>query len=165
MAWLSPLWGASHEKGQFTAPTGTLSGVSPQVFGVCFLWAKCLSENKDTDFCLFGARYQPGLSYEQPQCCPEKAAVGPCGSAASKSKSQAAVLRGQGLSLRMLVSPAALPTQQSSSLVSFLVGFLGESSALCPLGRAPGVRRWSKYDVRGQRSYVALAYACHCPKP
>ncbi|XP_032269422.1 cationic amino acid transporter 2 [Phoca vitulina] len=74
--------------------------------------------------CVLILRYQPGLSYEQPQCCPEKAAVGPCGSAASKSKSQAAVLRGQGLSLRMLVSPAALPTQQSSSLVSFLVGFL-----------------------------------------
>ncbi|KAF3825542.1 hypothetical protein GH733_005524 [Mirounga leonina] len=74
--------------------------------------------------CVLILRYQPGLSYEQPKCCPEKAALGSCGSAASKSKSRVAMLQGQGLSLHILVSPSALPTQQSSSLVSFLVGFL-----------------------------------------
>lgn len=101
--------------------------------------------------CSFGARYQPGLSYEQPKCCPEKAALGSCGNkAASKSESPVTMLQGPGLSLRLLISPSALPTQQSSSLVSFLVGFLGESSALCPLGRVPGVRRGSRYDVRAQ---------------
>lgn len=34
------------------------------------------------------------------------------------------MLQGQGFSLRVLFCPSALPTQQSSSLVSFLVGLL-----------------------------------------
>lgn len=38
------------------------------------------------------------------------------------------MLQGQGFSLRALFSPSALPTRQSASLVSFLVGFLGKSS-------------------------------------
>ncbi|GAB5570169.1 cationic amino acid transporter 2 isoform X1 [Prionailurus iriomotensis] len=74
--------------------------------------------------CVLILRYQPGLSYEQPKCCPEKEALGSCASAASKSESQVTMLQGQGFSLRILFSPSALPTQQSSSLVSFLVGFL-----------------------------------------
>uniref|UniRef100_A0A8C7AN73 Cationic amino acid transporter C-terminal domain-containing protein n=1 Tax=Neovison vison TaxID=452646 RepID=A0A8C7AN73_NEOVI len=75
--------------------------------------------------CVLILRYQPGLSYEQPKCCPEKAALGSCGNkAASKSESPVTMLQGPGLSLRLLLSPSALPTQQSSSLVSFLVGFL-----------------------------------------
>ncbi|XP_044081441.1 cationic amino acid transporter 2 isoform X2 [Neovison vison] len=75
--------------------------------------------------CVLILRYQPGLSYEQPKCCPEKAALGSCGNkAASKSESPVTMLQGPGLSLRLLISPSALPTQQSSSLVSFLVGFL-----------------------------------------
>ncbi|KAF0886367.1 cationic amino acid transporter 2 isoform X1 [Crocuta crocuta] len=74
--------------------------------------------------CVLILRYQPGLSYEQPKCSPEKEALGSCVGAASKSESQVTMLQGQGFSLRILVSPSALPTQQSSSLVSFLVGFL-----------------------------------------
>uniref|UniRef100_M3Z2P5 Solute carrier family 7 member 2 n=1 Tax=Mustela putorius furo TaxID=9669 RepID=M3Z2P5_MUSPF len=74
--------------------------------------------------CVLILRYQPGLSYEQPKYCPEKAVLGSCGKAASKSESPVTMLQGPGLSLRLLISPSALPTQQSSSLVSFLVGFL-----------------------------------------
>ncbi|MBW04427.1 Cationic amino acid transporter 2, partial [Eschrichtius robustus] len=69
-------------------------------------------------------RYQPGLSYEQPKYCPEKEALRSCANTASKSESQVTVLPGQGFSLRTLFSPSLLPTKQSASLVSFLVGFL-----------------------------------------
>uniref|UniRef100_A0A452V4J3 Cationic amino acid transporter 2 n=1 Tax=Ursus maritimus TaxID=29073 RepID=A0A452V4J3_URSMA len=74
--------------------------------------------------CVLILRYQPGLPYEQPKCCPEKESLGSCANAASKCESQVTMLQGPGLSLHILVSPSALPTQQSSSLVSFLVGFL-----------------------------------------
>ncbi|KAM5279495.1 cationic amino acid transporter 2 isoform 2-T3 [Hipposideros larvatus] len=73
--------------------------------------------------CVLILRYQPGLCYEQPKYSPEKEALRSFVSAASESASQA-MLEGQGFSLRSLLSPSALPTQQSSSLVSFLVGFL-----------------------------------------
>uniref|UniRef100_A0A8D1U1G6 Solute carrier family 7 member 2 n=1 Tax=Sus scrofa TaxID=9823 RepID=A0A8D1U1G6_PIG len=74
--------------------------------------------------CVLILRYQPGLSYEQPKYCPEKEALGSCASAASKSKSQVTVLPEWGFSLRAFFSPSLLPTKQSASLVSFLVGFL-----------------------------------------
>ncbi|TKC41795.1 hypothetical protein EI555_020396 [Monodon monoceros] len=74
--------------------------------------------------CVLILRYQPGLSYEQPKYCPEKEALGSCANTASKSASQVTALPGQGFSLRTLVSPSLLPTKQSASLVSFLVGFL-----------------------------------------
>uniref|UniRef100_A0A8D1VH63 Solute carrier family 7 member 2 n=1 Tax=Sus scrofa TaxID=9823 RepID=A0A8D1VH63_PIG len=74
--------------------------------------------------CVLILRYQPGLSYEQPKYCPEKEALGSCASAASKSKSQVTVLPERGFSLRAFFSPSLLPTKQSASLVSFLVGFL-----------------------------------------
>lgn len=87
-------------------------------------------ENKDAGIYLFGDRYQPGLSYEQPKYSPEKEALRPCAGDASKSTAQVLRLHGQGFSLRPAFSPSALPTQQSASLVSFLVGFLGKSSLL-----------------------------------
>ncbi|KAK2496707.1 hypothetical protein MC885_006429 [Smutsia gigantea] len=68
--------------------------------------------------------YQPGLSYEQPKYSPEKEALRPCAGDASKSTAQVLMLHRQGFSLRPIFSPSALPTQQSASLVSFLVGFL-----------------------------------------
>lgn len=40
--------GRSHETCQFTAQAGTLQGVSLRVYGVRFIWAKCLLENEDT---------------------------------------------------------------------------------------------------------------------
>ncbi|EAW63812.1 solute carrier family 7 (cationic amino acid transporter, y+ system), member 2, isoform CRA_a [Homo sapiens] len=42
----------------------------------------------------------------------------------SKSESQVTMLQRQGFSMRTLFCPSLLPTQQSASLVSFLVGFL-----------------------------------------
>ncbi|ELK08859.1 Low affinity cationic amino acid transporter 2 [Pteropus alecto] len=77
--------------------------------------------------CVLILRYQPGLSYEQPKYSPEKEALGSCASTASESTSQVTMLQEQGFSLRSLFSPSALPTQQSASLVSFMVGFLGLS--------------------------------------
>ncbi|XP_008587803.1 PREDICTED: low affinity cationic amino acid transporter 2 isoform X1 [Galeopterus variegatus] len=74
--------------------------------------------------CVLILRYQPSLSYEQPRYSPEKEALGSCASTASKSESQVTMLQGQGFSLRTLFSPSVLPTPQSASLVSFLVGFL-----------------------------------------
>ncbi|XP_065802720.1 cationic amino acid transporter 2 isoform X1 [Muntiacus reevesi] len=74
--------------------------------------------------CVLILRYQPGLSYEQPKQCSEKEALGSCASRTSKSESQVTMLPGQGFSLRALFSPSLLPTRQSASLVSFLVGFL-----------------------------------------
>ncbi|KAF6376766.1 solute carrier family 7 member 2 [Rhinolophus ferrumequinum] len=74
--------------------------------------------------CVLILRYQPGLPYEQPKYSPEKEALKSFASTTSESASQAIMLQGQGFSLRSLFSPSALPTQQSSSLVSFLVGFL-----------------------------------------
>ncbi|GAB1293117.1 Cationic amino acid transporter 2 [Apodemus speciosus] len=69
-------------------------------------------------------RYQPGLCYEQPKYTPEKEILESCTNATSKSESQVTMLQGQGFSLRTLFNPSALPTRQSASLVSFLVGFL-----------------------------------------
>ncbi|KAI4529664.1 cationic amino acid transporter 2 isoform X4 [Ovis aries] len=74
--------------------------------------------------CVLILRYQPGLSYEQPKYCSEKEALGSCTNRTSKSESQDTMLPGQGFSLRTLFSPSLLPTKQSASLVSFLVGFL-----------------------------------------
>ena len=88
-------------------------------------WANSI---KDTNQYLFGDRYQPGLCYEQPKYTPEKETLESCTNATLKSESQVTMLQGQGFSLRTLFSPSALPTRQSDSLVSFLVGFLGKSS-------------------------------------
>lgn len=74
--------------------------------------------------CVLILRYQPGLSYEQPKYCSEKEALRSCTNRTSKSESQDTMLPGQGFSLRTLFSPSLLPTKQSASLVSFLVGFL-----------------------------------------
>lgn len=93
---------------------------------------------------LFGNRYQPGLSYEQPKYCPEKEALGSCANTASKSESQVTVPPGQGFSLRTLFSPSLLPTKQSASLVSFLVGFLGKSPS-------------TVYIIKTQQVYVGRA--------
>uniref|UniRef100_A0A8C2MFU0 Cationic amino acid transporter 2 n=1 Tax=Cricetulus griseus TaxID=10029 RepID=A0A8C2MFU0_CRIGR len=74
--------------------------------------------------CVLILRYQPGLCYEQPKYIPEKEILESCTSATSKSESQVTMLQGRGFSLRNLFNPSALPTRQSASLVSFLVGFL-----------------------------------------
>ncbi|XP_004428843.1 PREDICTED: cationic amino acid transporter 2 isoform X2 [Ceratotherium simum simum] len=74
--------------------------------------------------CVLILRYQPGLSYEQPKYSTEKEALRPCASAASKSEPQVTILQRRSFILQTVCSPSVLPTQQSASLVSFLVGFL-----------------------------------------
>ncbi|XP_036911153.1 cationic amino acid transporter 2 isoform X1 [Sturnira hondurensis] len=74
--------------------------------------------------CVLILRYQPGLSYEQPKYAPEKEALESCASVESENASQVTMLQGPGSSLSALFSPSALPTEQSASLVSFLVVFL-----------------------------------------
>ncbi|XP_058381064.1 cationic amino acid transporter 2 isoform X3 [Diceros bicornis minor] len=74
--------------------------------------------------CVLILRYQPGLSYEQPKYSTEKEALRPCASAASKSEPQVTMLQRRSFILQTVFSPSVLPTQQSASLVSFLVGFL-----------------------------------------
>ncbi|XP_030668187.1 cationic amino acid transporter 2 isoform X1 [Nomascus leucogenys] len=74
--------------------------------------------------CVLILRYQPGLSDDQPKCSPEKDGLGLSPRATSKSESQVTMLQRQGFSVRTLFCPSLLPTQQSASLVSFLVGFL-----------------------------------------
>ncbi|KAL4670826.1 hypothetical protein H8959_003535, partial [Pygathrix nigripes] len=74
--------------------------------------------------CVLILRYQPGLSYEQPKFSPEKDGLGSSPRVTSKSESQVTMLQRQGFSVRTLFCPSLLPTQQSASLVNFLVGFL-----------------------------------------
>ncbi|XP_007959925.1 cationic amino acid transporter 2 [Chlorocebus sabaeus] len=74
--------------------------------------------------CVLILRYQPGLSYEQPKFSPEKDGLESSPRVTSKSESQVTMLQRQGFSVRTLFCPSLLPTQQSASLVSFLVGFL-----------------------------------------
>nr|XP_014691987.1 cationic amino acid transporter 2 isoform X2 [Equus asinus] len=74
--------------------------------------------------CVLILRYQPGLSYEQPKYSTEKEALRPCAGAASKSEPHVTSLQGRRFILQTVFSPSVLPTQQSASLVSFLVGFL-----------------------------------------
>ncbi|KAM7110943.1 cationic amino acid transporter 2 isoform 1-T2 [Molossus nigricans] len=74
--------------------------------------------------CVLILRYQPGLPYEQPKYSPEKEALESCAGMDSERASQVTMLQGQGFSLQSVFSPSALPTQQSASLVSFLVGLL-----------------------------------------
>lgn len=74
--------------------------------------------------CVLILRYQPGLSYEQPKFSPEKDGLESSPRVTSKSESQVTMLQRQGFSVRTLFCPSLLPTQQSASLVSFLVGLL-----------------------------------------
>uniref|UniRef100_G1QDK0 Cationic amino acid transporter C-terminal domain-containing protein n=1 Tax=Myotis lucifugus TaxID=59463 RepID=G1QDK0_MYOLU len=73
--------------------------------------------------CVLILRYQPSLSYEQPRFSPEKEALESCAGRTRKARPRSPCC-GQGFSLQTLFSPSALPTKQSASLVSFLVGFL-----------------------------------------
>lgn len=92
------------------------------------------------------------MCYEQPKYTPEKDILESCTNATSKSESQVTMLQGQGFSLRTLFNPSALPTRQSASLVSFLVGFLGKSSLQMLTGPT---------DVDAE--LVLVCVASHCP--
>ncbi|KAJ7326735.1 hypothetical protein JRQ81_016494 [Phrynocephalus forsythii] len=73
--------------------------------------------------CVLILRYQPGLNYEQPKYSEEKEALaGP--ESKCKSDSQISMIPGESFSLRILFNPSSLPTKQSATMVSILVGLL-----------------------------------------
>ncbi|XP_063166718.1 cationic amino acid transporter 2 isoform X2 [Candoia aspera] len=73
--------------------------------------------------CVLILRYQPSLNYEQPKYSAEKEAL--AGSEGEhKSESQISMIPRRSFSLQMLINPSSLPTQQSATIVSLLVGLL-----------------------------------------
>ncbi|XP_007426968.1 cationic amino acid transporter 2 isoform X2 [Python bivittatus] len=73
--------------------------------------------------CVLILRYQPSLNYEQPKYSAEKEAL--AGSESEhKSESQISMIPRQSFSLQMLINPSSLPTEQSATVVSLLVGLL-----------------------------------------
>ncbi|ETE73289.1 Low affinity cationic amino acid transporter 2, partial [Ophiophagus hannah] len=74
--------------------------------------------------CVLILRYQPSLNYEQPKYSAEKEALagseGEC-----KSESQISMIPRKSFNLQMLINPSSLPTEQSATVVSLLVGLLG----------------------------------------
>ncbi|XP_013921958.1 PREDICTED: cationic amino acid transporter 2 isoform X1 [Thamnophis sirtalis] len=73
--------------------------------------------------CVLILRYQPSLNYEQPKYSAEKEALagseGEC-----KSESQISMIPTKRFNLQMLTNPSSLPTEQSATVVSLLVGLL-----------------------------------------
>ncbi|EPY74780.1 Low-affinity cationic amino acid transporter-2 isoform 1-like protein [Camelus ferus] len=110
--------------------------------------------------CVLILRYQPGLSYEQTKCCPGKEALGSCADTASKSESQVTVLPRQGFSPRALFCPSLLPTRQSASLVSFLVGFLAFLILGLSVLTTYGVRAVARLEAWSLALLVLLLVLC-----
>ncbi|KAM9329861.1 cationic amino acid transporter 2 [Gastrophryne carolinensis] len=74
--------------------------------------------------CVLILRYQPGLGYEKPKSAPEKEMLSASERESMMNESQIIILQEQGFSFHSLVYPASVPTEQSASVVSFLVGLL-----------------------------------------
>ncbi|XP_077158218.1 cationic amino acid transporter 2 isoform X2 [Paroedura picta] len=74
--------------------------------------------------CVLILRYQPNLSYEQPKYSTEKEALAGSERESTASESQISMLQGHSFSLVTLINPSSLPTEQSATMVSFLVGLL-----------------------------------------
>lgn len=74
--------------------------------------------------CVLILRYQPGLGYEKPKCVPDKEMLSVSERESMMNESQIIILQEQGFSFRSLLHPPSLPTEQSASVVSFLVGLL-----------------------------------------
>ncbi|XP_073439720.1 cationic amino acid transporter 2 isoform X2 [Dendrobates tinctorius] len=74
--------------------------------------------------CVLILRYQPGVGYEQPKCVPDKEMLSASERESMMSESQIIILQDQGFSFHSLVYPPSLPTGQSASVVSLLVGLL-----------------------------------------
>ncbi|NXD73698.1 CTR2 protein, partial [Eolophus roseicapillus] len=72
----------------------------------------------------FMHRYQPSLSYEQPKYSPEKAALAASERESAVSESQINMIQKNHFSLQALINPSSLPTEQTATTVSFLVGLL-----------------------------------------
>ncbi|XP_069600502.1 cationic amino acid transporter 2 isoform X2 [Ranitomeya imitator] len=74
--------------------------------------------------CVLILRYQPGVGYEQPKCVPDKEMLSASERESMMSESQIIILQEQGFRFHSLVYPPSLPTDQSASVVSLLVGLL-----------------------------------------
>ncbi|XP_004452135.3 cationic amino acid transporter 2 isoform X2 [Dasypus novemcinctus] len=110
--------------------------------------------------CVLILRYQPGLSYKQPKCSPEREALGSCADATSKCESQVPMLQGQGFGLQTLLSPSDLPTKQSASLVSFLVGLLAFLILGLSLLTTHGVRALAQLEAWALALLVLVLALC-----
>ncbi|KAM4052440.1 cationic amino acid transporter 2 isoform 2-T4 [Anomaloglossus baeobatrachus] len=74
--------------------------------------------------CVLILRYQPGLGYEKPKCVPDKEMLSASERESMMNESQIIILQEQGFSFHSLLYPPSLPTEQSASVVSLLVGLL-----------------------------------------
>ncbi|XP_072262285.1 cationic amino acid transporter 2 isoform X2 [Pyxicephalus adspersus] len=74
--------------------------------------------------CVLILRYQPGLGYEKPKGVPEKEMLSASERESMMNESQIMMLQEQGFSFRSLMYPASVPTEQSASVVSTIVGLL-----------------------------------------
>ncbi|XP_044155539.1 cationic amino acid transporter 2 isoform X2 [Bufo gargarizans] len=74
--------------------------------------------------CVLILRYQPGIGYEKPKCVPDKEMLSASERESMMSESQIIILQEQGFSFHSLLHPPSIPTEQSASVVSFLVGIL-----------------------------------------
>ncbi|XP_077333526.1 cationic amino acid transporter 2 isoform X1 [Lithobates pipiens] len=74
--------------------------------------------------CVLILRYQPGLGYEKPKGAPEKEMLSASERESMINESQIMMLQEQGFSFHSLLYPASVPTEQSASVVSLLVGLL-----------------------------------------
>ncbi|XP_069056599.1 cationic amino acid transporter 2 isoform X2 [Pleurodeles waltl] len=74
--------------------------------------------------CVLILRYQPGLGYEEPKCLEEKEMLSASERESAKNESQISIIQEQRTRFSNLLYPPSLPTNQSSSFVSFIVGLL-----------------------------------------
>ncbi|XP_010295957.1 cationic amino acid transporter 2 isoform X1 [Balearica regulorum gibbericeps] len=74
--------------------------------------------------CVLILRYQPSLTYEQPKYSPEKAALAAPEKESAVSESQIHMIEENHFSLKALINPSSLPTEQTATTVNFLVGLL-----------------------------------------
>ncbi|NWU94143.1 CTR2 protein, partial [Upupa epops] len=70
--------------------------------------------------CVLILRYQPSLTYEQP----EKAAFAASERESAVSESQINMIQENHFSLQSLINPSGVPTEQTATTVNFLVGLL-----------------------------------------
>lgn len=76
----------------------------------------------------FVHRYQP--TYEEPKYSPEKAALAAAEKESAVRESQINMIEKNGFRLQALISPPSLPTEQTATIVNFLVGVMGKYSAV-----------------------------------
>ncbi|XP_025933958.1 cationic amino acid transporter 2 [Apteryx rowi] len=74
--------------------------------------------------CVLILRYQPSLTYEQPKYSTEKAALAASERESIVSESQITMIQENHFGLQTLINPSSLPTEQTATTVSFLVGLL-----------------------------------------